>query len=235
MKQCLTCYLGSGLFSLGAGFLALAGEPRATIQPPPWPEVPTRVARHSVQSPFLVQAQNGLRLDQTVWNHHFDLEDPAQLSHSGMALLDRLARRYVECGCALELYLQTDRALPFHHEKPNQVAQERAEQDHKRLLSIGAYLAANWPGVQVDVHVYDPNVPGMRGLEGVLAVQEMWRGARGVIPPEIQGGLSISPQKLLSGAAVTGPISTPSPVSSGSGSISALGGGPGGGDSGGSN
>jgi hypothetical protein len=168
---------------------------------------------------------NGLRLDQTIWNHHFDVDEPGELSPAGMAMLDRLARRYVECGCHLELYLQTDRELQYKHEKPSKVAQERAERDSKRIASISTYLATTWPTIHADFHVYDPNVPGMRGIESVLAVQEMWRGARGVIPPEIQGGLSISPQKLMAGAAVTGPVPTPTPVTSGSGSVSAFGAG----------
>jgi hypothetical protein len=231
LRRRLAIHLAGGLLGLGAGFPALAGDLRTAIEPPPWPEVPTRLARNAVLTPFQMQAQNGMMLDQTLWNFHFivvtddkgKVTEADELSPSGMALLDRLARRYVDTGCVFNLYLQTGRDVPYNPEKVHEMLRERAERDQKRVLSIGAYLAANWPGVPGSVHVYDPNMPGLRAIEAVQAVQEMWRGARGALPIDVQGGLSITPQKLLSGAAAAGSSPPPSPVSSGTGSGGALG------------
>jgi hypothetical protein len=151
-----------------------------------WPEPYAQEARAEVDAALQVQAQNGLVLDQTIWNHYFAAGD-YKLRRSGQAVLDRLARRQNEP--VLDLYLQTARDV-FKPEHPEQYGVERAALDTKRLKAITDYLAFTRPDVAIALHVHDPNPVGMSALEVVKSVRELQLAPRGILPPELQVRLS---------------------------------------------
>src|SRR5690242_8474116 len=122
--------LGGGLVGLGG--VAVGAEPRPTVLPNVQQEVLSAQAREITVRPFVDQAANGAVLDQTIWEYHFFVgardRPPDQLHPSGMALLDRLARRQMDLCPGSPLRLQIQRAQE-HPTVEVTVADIRARRD----------------------------------------------------------------------------------------------------------
>src|SRR5690242_3379419 len=89
-----------------ASLLTSSAQAQATWRERWCPTPAHAIARASVTEPLARQANNGMILDQTVWNHYFK-EGDAELHQSGQYFLDRLARR--SSGCILLVHVQTSR------------------------------------------------------------------------------------------------------------------------------
>jgi hypothetical protein len=213
-------YLGLAGVGLGLAIVAaaLAGPP---VLPVTWPQPYEPSARTAVLTALANQAANGAVVDQTVWNHFFkerEDERPDILHPSGVAFLDRLARRAAgDPGCGpLRLFVQRSQYfvevsssgtvtyppgayIPGKPRSPQEMVAKRAEQDRLRLEAVRQYLAVNWPQVAVQVELNDPPPTGIPAREGLLIYTPSVRGVFGFLPLPIQGGLSIAPEKLARG------------------------------------
>lgn len=134
------------------------GERYRNVVDPSWPERYNHTARMETLAPFQVQAQNGVYLDQTVWNYHFE---PAtdKLAASGIERLDYLIRkRGLPDG---KIYLQTARDIGFDANAPEKLADTRRDLDQRRAASIHKYLAAQTAAtpMKFEVQVHDPADP----------------------------------------------------------------------------
>ncbi len=135
------------------------GERYRNAVDPSWPERYNHTARQETLAPFQVQAQNGMYLDQTVWNYHFE---PAtdKLSAAGIERLDYLVRkRGLPEG---KVYLQTARDVGFDPNAPEKYADSRRDLDTRRAAMIHKYLAAQTAGspTTFEIQVHDPADPG---------------------------------------------------------------------------
>jgi len=143
----------------------------------------TRQAQAEVTHPFTIQTANGTVFDQTLWTYNFNYDRPGELHGSGMTLLDRLARRYMDQGkpLPLRLYLQRsqERAVAV---KPAVLAVRRAETDQQHFQAITEYLAAFWPDVPYTLVVYDPAPQGISAIDARTAYLGMQATSLGYIP-----------------------------------------------------
>lgn len=126
---------------------------------PSWPERYNHTARAETLAPFQVQAQNGMYLDQTVWNYHFE---PAgdKLSAAGIERLDYIVRkRGLPEG---KVYLQTARDIGFDANAPEKYADTRRDLDQRRAAMVHKYLAAQTAAqpMAFEIQVHDPADPG---------------------------------------------------------------------------
>jgi hypothetical protein len=150
------------------------------IVDPCWPQRYSCMAREEVTTPFGTQANNGLVLDQTVWNYHF-AEGKADLNAMGKGHLDRLARR--RPGPVPEIYVQTAQDIS----KPlDQIAAERARLDGERMKAVTDYLAATRADVPFKVAVHNPSPVGLNGVEADTATQGHLRAAVGTVNAGVQ-------------------------------------------------
>lgn len=126
---------------------------------PSWPERYSHTARQETLAPFQVQAQNGMYLDQTVWNYHFE---PAtdKLSAAGIERLDYLVRKRGSADG--RVYLQTARDIGFDANAPEKYADTRRDIDQRRAATIHKYLAAQTAALPMnfEIQVHDPADPG---------------------------------------------------------------------------
>ena len=128
-----------------------------------WPQRWTSVAREEVREPLGTQADNGLFLEQTLWNHHF-VEGTPNLTPGGQAVLNRLARRRPEP--IPELYVQTAHDITYDAaKKPEVFGKDRSKLDIERTEAVRNYLAAVKPDVMFRVGIHDPSPVGMSGRE----------------------------------------------------------------------
>jgi hypothetical protein len=135
------------------------GERYRNAVDPSWPERYNHTARQETLAPFQAQAQNGVYLDQTVWNYHFE---PAtdKLTAAGIERLDYLVRkRGLPDG---RVYLQTARDIGFDPNAPEKYADTRRDLDGRRATAIHKYLAAQTAAAPMnfEVQVHDPADPG---------------------------------------------------------------------------
>jgi hypothetical protein len=208
---------------LGGFTVAHGGDPRAVLLPDMQQEVLAARARELATRPFVVQAANGAVLDQTVWGYHFVVESPAELHASGMALLDRLARRQLDegHGGCLRLYVQRAQDRP-PAVSVRQMAARRGKIDQDRLAAITTYLAEAWPQVPFTVQLYDPHPIGMPALEAAPALTRHQGTALGYIPADFRAVQSSS--KTEGGGAPQGGFLKPEAVSQpGAGGASSIG------------
>ena len=166
-------------------------------------------ARSAVFGPFIIQANNGQVLDQTLWNHHY-LEGTDDLHSSGFYVLDRLARR--NNGEMLELHLQTARDLEYNRKNADKYQKFREGLDFKRVQAIVDYMRGNHPNITFTVRVIDPAPVGMSGIEAGKALIEVNNTAKGVLPPELTQGLG-NYLRSLTGNGGGGDASAPPPPS----------------------
>jgi hypothetical protein len=175
----------------GLGLAALAGcghkcgyKGYEDFVNPCWPEVYSHVARQETVAPFAAQANNGLILEQTVWNEHFR-PGTNQLGNAGLSLLDRLARRRPQP--MAELFLQTSHDLAYDAAKPAEFGKARQDLDAQRVKAIMDYVAAVRPDVPFRVTVIDPSPVGVNAREALRAIESMQNSATGALPTSNSG------------------------------------------------
>src|SRR5262245_8450230 len=136
-KSRLALWLAGGV----VGWQALAGT--AAGQNPKfyklhncyWPQPYIEATRMAVREPFVIQAQNGLMLEQTIWNYHFEYGTD-RLHPSCVAFLDRMSRRPAEP--VLQLFLQTARDIRFFAERPKDYKKDQADLNTRRIKAVMA-------------------------------------------------------------------------------------------------
>lgn len=146
-----------------------------------WPQRYTAIAREEVEEPLATQADNGLVLDQTIWNHHFE-QGKEVLHPSGQAALNRLARR--RPSPVTQVFVQTSQDVPVAYtpEKPGEYTLARTDLDNKRSKAVKDYLAAIQPGVSYTVTVHNPSPVGMNANEAAKHVSQALGGdAKGTV------------------------------------------------------
>ena len=149
------------------------------IVDPCWPQRYYCMAREEVHSPFGTQADNGLVLDQTVWNYHF-AEGKADLNIMGREHLARLSRR--RPGPVPEIYVQTAHDVAYDQKQPaDQFVAARAKLNGERMKAVTDYLAALRADVPFKVAVHDPSPVGLNGYEADVATQAHLKAAVGTI------------------------------------------------------
>jgi hypothetical protein len=162
----------------GTGERPGLGERYRNRVDPSWPERYNHTARQEALAPFQVQAQNGMYLDQTVWNYHFE---PAtdKLSAAGIERLDYLVRKR---GLAEgKVYLQTARDIGFDPNAPEKYADTRRDLDGRRAATIHKYLAAQTAATPMnyEIQVHDPADPGFPAQFLGNAVRSLNSGGSG--------------------------------------------------------
>jgi hypothetical protein len=159
---------------------------------PCWPQRYACQARGEVNTPLATQAANGLVLEQTVWNYHFDLKKDdkgkvySDLTPGGRAHLAYLARR--RPAPITDIYLQTAQDVAYDSAKPDQFVQDRAELDAARVKAVTDYLSAVRPDVPFRVCVHDPHEVGLHGKEVRRAIGAMHNSPVGSLPAGSFGG-----------------------------------------------
>ncbi|MER3416422.1 MAG: hypothetical protein C4297_09460 [Gemmataceae bacterium] len=162
---------------LGWLFVSAAGctYSYSTLVDPCWPQRYVAEARHKASVPFRGQADNGLYLEQTVWNHHFR-PGTSELTPAGRELLERLARRRPQ---PIErVFVQAAHDVPVA-EAAAPAAAERAKLDAQRVQAVSAYLARVRPDVSFQVSVHDPAPVGMSSQEALPVIRSMQSSGTG--------------------------------------------------------
>jgi hypothetical protein len=177
-------------FAVAAGLSGCCDYCYHDLVDPCYPQRYICQARQQVYAPLAAQANNGLVLEQTLWNHHFVTvkegdKTKTVLSPAGKARLDYLVRR--RPGPVPEVFVQTAHDLPFDPEKPQEFASQRMEMDSQRVKAVSDYLAAVRPDVAFRVTVHDPHPVGLQGNEVVNAVTHMQQTSQGAMPSESFG------------------------------------------------
>ncbi len=167
---------GFGWAALGALAVSGCAETYNELVDPCWPQRWNCRAREEVGYYLDAQANNGLVLEQTVWNHHFR-EGTDELTPGGMALLDRLVRRRPQP--VKELFLQTAHDIRYLAEKPETYGPARADLDGKRKKAVEAYLGQVRPDVTFQITVHDPDRVGMPAVEASRATVDHLGAASG--------------------------------------------------------
>jgi hypothetical protein len=122
-------------------------------------------ATESVRSSFAPQVHNGMILDQTVFNYHFE-QGTDKLLPGGLDKLDQIVRRRPEpCG---KVMLATTRDISYDPAKPEDYTNKRQELDAKRIVAVQKYLTAQTAGrpMTFDVAIHDPPEPGAHAAIG---------------------------------------------------------------------
>src|SRR5262245_31797620 len=119
------------LACLGTSLAALAGcKLYDNFVDPCYPERYEVAARKPVYEAFDTQAANGHTLDQTIWNHFFEVGTD-RLTVGGRAYLSHLARRRPEPDPVL--WLATAYDIAYDPAAPQKYAVARMELDQKRI------------------------------------------------------------------------------------------------------
>jgi len=127
------------------------------------------MARQEVITSFTPQVMNGRILDQTIWNHDFEVGSD-KLHAKGLDRLDQIVRRRPEPDP--RVFIATARDIGFNQEKPDEFAEARKELDAKRAAAIQRYLNAQTAGrpMTFEVLIHDPAEPGISGISARAAV-----------------------------------------------------------------
>ncbi|MCS7161092.1 MAG: hypothetical protein RMJ19_11525 [Gemmatales bacterium] len=134
------------------------------------------LAREHVAAPIVQQTNNGLALEQTLWNSHFRA-GTSELTPGGMAHLNRLARRQPEP--FPYVFVQAAHDVPLERGKEEAWAKQRQELDAQRIQAVQAYLKIVRPEVSFQVAVHDPPEVSNHGQEAQQAIRSMHRSATG--------------------------------------------------------
>jgi len=165
--------LVAGLALLPAGCYGLYHD----LVDPCYPERYNCKAREEVTAPRVIQARNGLILEQTLYNTYF-AEGSDKLLPNGQALLARLARR--RPAPEPEVFIQTAHDLTYTPDKPEQYATARRELNDRRKKAVEEFLRMERPDVPFVVYVHDPGRIGIDSREAATATQQMYYSAVGV-------------------------------------------------------
>ncbi len=141
------------------GCNGVAEERYKNLVDPCWPERYSTTARAETLAPFQAMAQNGVYLDQTIWNYHFE-QGGEKLTAAGLEKLDYLTRRRPAPDS--RVFLQTARDMGYEATAPEKYAENRRELDIKRANALQKYLAAQTASrpVAFEVQVIDAADPG---------------------------------------------------------------------------
>ncbi len=117
------------------------------------------MSRHELIEDMAPQVNNGVVLDQTIWNYQFE-PGTDHLTPGGLEKLSNLARRRPAPDCTI--YLATAEDLIYDAAAPNKLVEARVELDDKRRDAILKYLGAETAGrsLSFNVVVHDPADPG---------------------------------------------------------------------------
>jgi hypothetical protein len=149
-------------------------------------------ARQETNAAMAPQVNNGRVLDQTVWNHHFEVGTD-RLNAAGMEALSRMARR--RPAPDEMIFLQTAQDIACDTSAPEKFITQRNALDERRRKTIEDYLKAITAGrnVRFMVEVHDPSDPtlpavplggdGKTGTLTVGAVQKMFNTFQGGLAP----------------------------------------------------
>jgi hypothetical protein len=143
-----------------------------------YPQRYMSLARREVNLAFTPQVQNGQVLDQTVWNHHFELGTD-RLTPGGMAALQMISRRRP---CPDQtVYLATSLDLSYDPNCPDRYCGARQELDSRRVAAVQKYLTGLNCGRPVDfqVLVHDPSDVTISTMPATLSVIQMYARFRG--------------------------------------------------------
>jgi hypothetical protein len=151
-----------------------------------WPERYNTLARRSVNHAMAPQVMNGHVLDQTVWNHHFEVGND-RLTEGGLAHLQYLSRRRP---CADKtVYLATAMDLRYDPACPDRYAGAKQELDTLRVAAIQKYLTALNAGrpQEFEVKIHDPADVSIHTTGAGLSVIQMYGRYRGGLPTQAGG------------------------------------------------
>jgi hypothetical protein len=154
---------------------------------PCWPERYSQQAREAALNPHDIQVANAQVIDQTIWNHHFEV-GTANLNANGRQRLDYLARRLPVPDA--RLYLQTARDIAYDAKAPEKTINTRVELDAKRSQAVLAYLAVQPNGTRTNFEV-----------QGIDAIDP---GVNSAGPATSVRGLPAQYRSTLNGATGTG-------------------------------
>jgi hypothetical protein len=164
----------SGSCGAGGHFAGwFGGEPWCRkCYDPCWPERYNYMARSSVIMATNNQAYNGHVLDQTIWNHMFEVDGKNgkatdRLNAYGLQHLSYLARRRPNPDP--HVYLQTAQDIPYIQADDGQkFVQARADLDSRRVKAVHDFLVAQTScrnlGYDFVVTVHDPAEVGIAAI-----------------------------------------------------------------------
>jgi len=143
-----------------------------------YPERYNNLAQREVNAAFTPQVQNGHVLDQTVWNHFFELGTD-RLTPGGQDVLTYLSRRR-PCPDTT-LYLATANDLPYDPNCPDRFCGARQELDARRVVAVQKFLTGLNCGRPIDfqVLVHDPADPSLQTTPVASSVTQMYGRFRG--------------------------------------------------------
>lgn len=138
-------------------------------------------ARALTREPLETQAHNGLVLEHTLWNHHFEAGTD-KLTPGGKMLIDRWMRRRPAANP--DIFLQTAMDLPeppakpngggtdavVHEDKDESCAARRNKLNDARRKAVEKYLADCYPSASINVIVHNAAMPGMHSGEAGRAL-----------------------------------------------------------------
>ena len=197
-----------GLSYVAAGLVGLSGcvGTYNDVVDPCYPERWNCRARGEVADVLQTQANNGLALEQTLYNHYF-AEGSDELLPGGKALLVRLARRRPTPEPAIFVQAANDGDI-LQSRNLDEIAQKRKDLNERRVKAVSAFLKAIRPDVNFTVAVHDPSPVGMDAIEAARATYDMHMSAIGNMPLQGPGGVSSSSSS--SSTSSTGGTSMPS-------------------------
>jgi len=156
--------------ALGLGLTGLTGcvGVYRNLVDPCWPERYNFQSRTTVREAFVAQVENGHKLDQTVWAHHFEIDpktNQEKLTVGGQEHLKYLARRRPVADT--QLFVQTS-------------GDDRI--DSQRVVAIKNYLSKQLvaQGNTFEVAVVDPAEVGIHAVP---------IAGRNMQSPQVQGAL----------------------------------------------
>ncbi|HMF16853.1 MAG TPA: hypothetical protein VKE98_06565 [Gemmataceae bacterium] len=139
---------------------------------PCWPERYNFMAARSVITATNAQAYNGHVLDQTVWNHMFEVDPKSgkatdRLNAYGLSHLSYLARRRPNPDP--HIYLQTAQDIPYNQaDGAKKFVLARTDLDMRRVRAIQEFLQAQTAtrhlGYDFEVTVHDPAEVGIAAI-----------------------------------------------------------------------
>jgi hypothetical protein len=123
-----------------------------------WPEQYSREAQRRIYAPLGAQLVAGQRLEATIWEHYFDLDNPGQLNESGRSRLRYMARKRPYVIPQLELQSAFD-----------------PEIDQQRVATVTEFIqSVSTTPVAWNVIVVNRGTPmGLFGQEGPKSIDKM--------------------------------------------------------------
>jgi hypothetical protein len=161
---------------------------------PCYPERWNCEARQAVQSRIAMQSKNGLDIEQTLFNYHFEANSD-KISPNGQNLLTRLATRRPQPFREVFVQNSFDALANVKEFDPAQAAanaQAIRDLNERRRAAVLAFLNSRSPQAgEWQVAISFPSRVGMYSLEAFTAVDLMHGTPAGDFRPDGQGGATI--------------------------------------------